>query len=249
MTMYTDLDDPTADDAPTITAIHNEFARVHYTRPLPVARKASRPMMLIAGGMAAASIAVVAVVAVAPADGPAFGWTAEARTATADENATALKLCDMVRTQEGNSTSFRDNVTGTPNMTLHELDLRGDFAVATLYDDAFAKVCIINTSSALWTAGENWLVLDRASDGELSASANTDVLPGATIVFGWVPGGVDSVQIDVPDTPAFTVPAANGMFATWVPITLERGSGTVTGINPNAAPVATASIGQPEIPE
>ena len=83
--MYTDLDERTADDAATITAINNEFARVHYARPLPVARKASRPTMLIAGGLAAASVAVVAVVAATPADRPAFGWTAEARSATPDE--------------------------------------------------------------------------------------------------------------------------------------------------------------------
>ncbi len=247
--MYTDLDDPTADDAATITAINDEFARVRYTRPLPLARKTSRPTMLIAGGLAAASIAVVAIVAVTPADRPAFGWTAEARTATADENATALELCDMIRTEEGNSTTFNDNDTGTPNMTLHALDLRGDFAVATLFDDAFAKVCTIDTSSTPWTAGGNWLVLDRTSDGQLSASAVTDVLPGATVVFGRVPDGVDNVQIDVPGTATFTVPAANGMFATWVPITLERGTGTVTGIDPNAVPVATTSIGQPEIQE
>lgn len=246
--MYTELDEPTADDTVTITAINNEFARVHYTRPLPLARKTSRPTMLIAGGLAAASIAVVAVIAVSPANRPAFGWTAEARTATADENEIALELCDMIRTQAGNETTFNDNDTGTPNMTLQALDLRGDFAVATLFDDDFAKVCSIDTSTGTWTAGD-WLVLDRASNGELSASANADVLPGATIVFGWVPDGVDSVQIEVPDTPAFTVPAANGMFATWVPITLARGSGTVEGLDLNGVSVATASIGQPEVSE
>jgi len=68
MNLYTDLDDPIADDAATITAINHEFARVHYTRPQPLAHRTSRPTMLTAGGLAAASIAVIAVVAVSPAD-------------------------------------------------------------------------------------------------------------------------------------------------------------------------------------
>lgn len=239
--MYTELDEPTADDAATITAINDEFARVHYARPLPVARKTSRPTMLIAGGLAAASIAVVAVVAVTPADRPAFGWTAEARSATADENATALELCDMTRTQQGNGTSFDDNDAGIPNMTLQTLDLRGDFAVATLFDDDFAKVCIIDTSSGIWTASDS-LVFEGEGPPQLNANSVTAVHPGATIVFGWVPDGIDSVQINVPNVPAFTVPSANGMFATWAPTTVAPNTGTVTGFGPDGTGVATASV-------
>jgi hypothetical protein len=248
--MHTDLDDTTADEAIAITAINNEFARVHYTRPLAAARRTSRPAMLIAGGLAAASIAViaiVAVVAVSPADRPAFGWTAEARTATADENATALQLCDTTRIQQGDMTSFSANDTGAPNMTLQELDLRGDFAVATLFDDAFAKVCVINISSGTWTAGDS-LVFDREGPPQLNANSVTAVLSGATIVFGWVPDGIDSVRIDVPGVPSFTVPAANGMFATWAPITVAPNTGTITAFGPDGTVVATAPIQQFGLP-
>ena len=245
--MYTDLDDTTADEADAISAINNEFARVHYTRPLARARRASRPAMLIAGGLAAASIAIIAVVAVSPADRSAFGWTAEARTATAADSATALQLCDTTRTQQGDTTSFTANDTGTPNMTLQELDLRGDFAVATLFDDAFAKVCVINTSSGTWTAGDS-LVFDREGPPQLNANSVTAVRSGATIIFGWVPDGIDSVQIDVPGVPRFTVPAANGMFATWAPITVAPNTGTVTGFGPDGTVVTTAPVQQFGLP-
>lgn len=221
------------------------FAEVRYQRPSSSFSTAPTKGRRLAVGAAASAVALAAGVALTRgSDSTAYGWSAAPEPVSDAQRAQVLRACDVevsVTFANGIKTeAMSANRSGTPNMTVDLVDVRGTTAIATLHGQGFTEVCGLETSK------EPWRVLGQliASEpsGEMSVNAESNVLDGRTVIVGFTPFEATEAHVAVEGLTTASVEVHDGMFVTWLPMELTESTGRVDAVDAAGNLIAQAPI-------